>query len=371
MRQVYYLDHNAASPILPAVAAAMQGFLEEPWGNPSSVHQAGQHARGLIERARRTLEETCGFPPGGTLIFTSGATESNAMILSGWQGVGAIVSSPLEHPSVRLLLTEMASEKRREVRWVRHDEHGRIDLEHLASLLPGAGLVSLMWANNELGNWNDIGAIGALCQRAGVLFHSDAAQVLGRYASRPLLGIDALTLSAHKAGGPSGIGALWLKNKSICPPLYIGGHQERGKRPGTENLLAICGWEALLRSQSPYDWDNLASIRDTLESALVERCGAVVNGDRERRMAHTANLSFPGIEAEALVMALDLSGVAVSTGSACTAGSVEVSPVLDVLGVANERVNSAIRISLGPGIIADDISEILARFQRLCTRLRT
>ncbi len=354
----YYLDHNASSPTLPSVRERMAELLADPPLNAGSVHREGQRARGLVERARRAIVDALG--GGGTVVFTSGATEANNLVLRRLGPERALVTSRLEHPSV-CRIAEYVEERGRDVGWVAHDGVGRPDLDDLARRADARTVVSLAAANNEIGNLNPIADIAALCRDAGALLHMDAAQVFGRRVFAPPEGVSAITVSAHKFGGPLGVGALWLAPDVSCEPLLLGGAQERGRRAGTENVVAIAGFEAAVRATDREAWSGLRSLRDAFELTLVSSVGAVVNGDPSARLPNTSNLSFPGAEAEALLAGLDLAGVAASAGSACTAGSIEASPVLTALGLSASRVDSAIRFSFGPGCVEDDLDDLVRR----------
>jgi cysteine desulfurase len=363
-----YLDHNATSPLLPPVREAMQVALREDLGNPGSVHTEGQDARAKMEAARNAILAAL---PGanGSLTFTSGATESNNLVLRSYAKRGPIVLSRLDHPSVVATGDELG-ERGWEIRWVTNDEEGRIRKDELRELLDGASLFSIAWANNELGNLRPIHRFAELCADTDTVFHVDAAQTFCRFDLGDISDIDAITLSAHKAGGPPGIGGLYLKRKVGVEPLATGGHQERGRRPGTENLLGVLGWQALVKSFDPERWNRLEPLRDRLEAFLIDEFDAKLNAGGDERMPHTTNLSFPGIESEALVMALDLEGIAISAGSACTAGSIDISPVLQSLGVGDERARSAIRLSLGPEWDDEMLEDVIDRFRRVLERMR-
>ena len=367
-----YLDHNATSPLRAEVAERLRALLDEGCGNPGSIHREGQRARGVLERARSEILRSIG-GESGALTFTSGATEANNIALLSLRAGDVLVTSRLEHPSLRDV-AEVLEERGVEIRWMRHDADGRFDLESLASLLPGASLLAITAANNELGNLNPVAEIGALCASAGVRFHVDAAQLWGRLPFRVFEGVSSVTLSSHKAGGPVGIGALWVAEPRLYPAQSFGGQQERGRRAGTENVLfAAAMAEIARRVQSDEGfvraWCGCEPLRDRLAHGL-EALGGVRNGDRLRALPNTLNMSFPGFEAEELVMALDLEGVAISAGSACTAGSMDVSPVIEALGVGDERTRAALRFSLGPLTTAAEIDEVIARVQTVLARPR-
>ena len=341
-----YLDHNATSPLSESVRAAMVDALGGH-ANAGSVHHEGQQARASLERCRRIVRSAIG---PGRIVFTSGATEANNIIIAPLGRGDVVLTSRLEHPSVREPI-EAAASRGADVRWIPNDQAGSLDLEFISRSLSDGDVTfaAVMAANNETGTINPIAEIGRLCAEARVPLHVDAVQAFGRTSWRPTGGVSSATASAHKLAGPAGIGALWLRDASRVVPLCHGGHQERGLRPGTENVWGALGFAAAVECVS--DWSASAPARDAFEALLVEECGAAVNGRGTTRLPNTANLSFVGLDSEELLMALDLAGVACSAGSACTAGSIDVSPVIEALGVGEARIRSALRFSFGP---ADD-----------------
>ena len=362
----HYFDHNASSPLLPALRERILETLKEETANPGSLHREGQRARSIIEQARaKVLASIQG--QRGALTFTSGATEANNIALQSLRAGDVLVSSRLEHPSIRDTAEEM-EERGVVLRWIEHDLRGGLSLQSLEAALDGAAMVALTAANNELGNINDIKEIGRRCDAAGVALHVDAAQVWGRWPLIAEAGVSSLTLSAHKAGGPIGVGALWVDRPTRYPSLTHGGQQERGRRAGTENVLFIDAMGALAQHEEPA-WASLAPLRDQLAAGL-EALGGIRNGDPERALPNTLNISFIGTEAEEMVMALDLEGLAISAGSACTAGSMEVSAVIDALGFDTDRSVSALRWSLGPGLDAADVDAAIEVARRVLERVR-
>lgn len=358
--QRFYLDHNATSPLRDDLREHLVALLADPPLNAGSVHQEGQRARGIVERARRLVLRSLPGAMAGSLTFVSGATEANNLALRGIAPSAPLVVSALEHPSIRDTATQLG-ERGRELRWLRHDDRGIIDLDDLRRAVDGAGLVTLMAANNELGNLNPIDEVAAICADAGVPLHLDAAQLWMRAPLAIPEGVSAMSLAAHKAGGPKGIGALWLRKGVGLEPQQTGGHQERGRRAGTEDVLMISAMGALAAAPNFESWSRLASFRDRFESALVEELGAVINGAVETRLPNTTNLSIRGREAEELVMALDLAGIAMSAGSACTAGSMDVSPVIAALGFDEARTRGALRFSFGPRFEEAWLEELISR----------
>ena len=372
-----YVDHNASSSLSEAARDAMRALLDAPIGNPGAIHKSGQRARSLVERARRSVAKRLG-QSGGRLVFTSGATEANNLAFeAALQGPGAVITSRLEHPSV-VACAERAQANGRALHFVSNDAQGRLELESLRGLLDAqpVALVSVMAANNELGNLNNISEIAAMCEVArsentgAVALHIDAVQVFGRVPSPVPAAASFVTVSGHKFGGPKGVGALWVRGGGAARPILIGGHQERGWRAGTENVLAIHGFGAACDADHIPAWAALAAVRDRFE-AEAQRFGAIVNGASESRLPNTSNVSFPGCDAEELLMALDLAGVECSAGSACTAGSVDVSPVIAALGLDDSRTRSALRFSFGPGHSEADALELARRVAdvvKRCTR---
>jgi cysteine desulfurase len=362
-----YLDYNAGAPARNAVVSAMAEALAEG-GNPSSVHADGRRARRRIEDSRAVIAALVGADPGG-LVFTSGGTEANALALYGC-GRARLLVSAVEHPSVR----EFAG-----VEVVPVDKAGCVDLAALEALLEAddrPALVSVMLANNETGILSPVAKVAALARRFGALVHCDAAQAIGRLpVSVSDMDVDFLTLSAHKMGGPAGIGALVAAKADLAlAPMLLGGGQEHRKRAGTENLAGIVGFgvaaamarEELLESRATL---GLCNLRDRLEADAVARVpAAMVIGGECERLVNTSCLVLPGVSAQVQVMALDLAGVMVSAGAACSSGKVAGSPVLTAMGLAPDMAGSAIRVSLGWGSKAADVDAFLAAWVALAER---
>lgn len=359
-----YLDHNACSPLRADVRASLLAHLDAPLLNPGSVHQDGQRAKGVLESARRRIGRALG-RPGGRVVFTSGATEANNLALFGLaqRRTGAVVSSRLEHPSTVASAEAWAAQHGSEVWWLPHDEAGHWDLARLEQRLAASPprMVALMLANNELGTWNPIAQVGEVCLRFGVPLHVDAAQVLGRLPWQPPAGVTSVTASAHKAGGPIGVGVLWSADDAPHPLLH-GGHQERGARGGTEDASRADAIALVLEHPDPR-WALLGPVRDAFEAELIARLGAEVHGAAGPRLPNTTNV-WLHCDAEEALMALDLAGVRASAGSACTAGSIDPSPVLLALGVGEARARESLRFSLGPEHAGSDGSELAERVIR-------
>ncbi len=377
-----YLDWNATTPLVPEAREAFVRACDAGWGNPSSVHAEGQAARAAVERARRQVAALVGARPGD-LAFTSGATEANNAALRGRDGawLGRLLVSAVEHPSVLAAAERAVAEGRAAgIERVPVDGDGRVRVDVLEARLRegGAALVAVMAVNNETGARQPLAEVAALCARAGVPLLVDATQAVGREAFDVVAsGATWVSFSAHKLGGPKGVGALWSREAERSAGWFAGGHQERGRRPGTENLAGIAAFGAAAERAradlaAGQGWARVGEVRDRLWAALAAGLdGVVVNGPPvEARAASTLNASFLGCAAESLLIALDLEGVAVSAGSACSAGSLEPSPVLRAMGIEGERLASALRISVGPGIGPEDVDEAAARIVRCVHRLR-
>jgi cysteine desulfurase len=338
MRPSVYLDYNATQPIRPAVRDAMIDILAGPT-NASSIHGLGQRARGRVEQARASVAVLVGAQPA-EILFTSGATEANATVLGG-TGLRHIVVSAIEHPSVRTATDAVV---------LPVDGNGLIDLDSLDRLLAEIGepaLVSIMLANNETGVIQPVADAATIVHAHSGLLHSDAAQAPGRIAVDVMaLGVDLLTLSAHKMGGPQGAGALYIRDGLNLTPLLRGGGQEKRRRGGTENVAAIAGFgiAADLAADSP----DLAELRDRMETRLAQAAPEItIHGALAPRIGNTSCFGVPGLLAETALIALDLAGVAISSGAACSSGAVEPSPVLLAMGVPEATAREAIRVSLG------------------------
>lgn len=375
MNQRSYLDYNATAPLRPEVREAVIEALAL-YGNPSSVHAEGRAARAAIEVARVKVAKLVG-ARAENVIFTSGGTEANALALAAQAGEAwHCYMSAVEHPSV----LSGGRFYRETTTTIPVTSQGVVDLDALASELekhrPGGWrpLVSLMAANNETGAIQPVAEAAKIVHEAGGLLHSDAVQAAGRV---PLdicaLGSDMLSLSAHKIGGPKGVGALVLRERVHVEPLLKGGGQERRRRAGTENASGIVGFgvAAELAAADLAKVPEIAKLRDDLEAgALASAPDAVVLSSRVPRLPNTTCLAVPGAKAETLVIGLDLAGVAVSSGSACSSGKVEASHVLSAMGVAPELAQGAIRVSLGFATSNTDIQAFLRAFGELINRLK-
>lgn len=360
-----YLDHNATTPIRPEAAEAALRAMQMG-GNPSAVHESGRAARRVVEEAREAVAALVGADPAG-VIFTSGGTEANALALKGLRRP-RILASAIEHSSVL---------KQAYVEHVPVETIGVVDLFALEDMLKKRGemaLVALMLANNETGTLQPVQAAAKVAHAHGAVIHCDAVQAAGRVEIDILaLGVETLALSAHKIGGPSGIGALVLADPGEeIEPQLLGGGQEMRRRAGTENLAGIAGFGAAARAAKAALADEakrLGALRDRVERYIGERVpGAVFFGDEVARVANTTCVAFPGLEARTVVMALDLVGVEVSAGAACSSGKIDPSHVLAAMG-AGDLANSAIRVSLGWSSTEADVDMFLSAFGRTMARL--
>jgi cysteine desulfurase len=371
-----YLDWNATSPLLPSVREAMLTALDTP-GNASSIHREGQAARAVVERARRALARALGVTPQ-QVILTGGATESNNHVLrthARYTPAARLACLSVEHPSTIEVVEALAHDGHR-AHIIAVDRAGRVDLASLdAALQAGATLVSVMWANNELGNIYPVAQLAERVHEAGALLHVDGTQAWGRLPVRMSeCGADYLTLSFHKMGGPKGIGAIVTREGLALESMLSGGHQERGKRPGTENVLAAAGLEAAARAcvAEQASWQaTLTALRAHLIGAL-DAAGVryELRGDVEACLPNTVNLAFEGVTGEDMLLGLDLEGVAASSGSACTAGSLEPSHVLLAMGYAPDEARRSVRLSFGPTTGTPALDEAVKRIRLVWERLR-
>jgi cysteine desulfurase len=358
-----YLDWNATSPPLPEVIRAMAETAERAWANPASVHGSGRAARDVIESAREEIARLVDRSPRD-VIFTSGGTEANNLAL---HAAKALVTSALEHPSITQLAAALEASGRC-VRWLPVPERGRLEPSAVAEALVGLGpdaLVAVAAANHETGVIQPIAEIAEVAHAAGARLHVDAVQVVGKLAATELGEADTLSIAAHKLRGPKGIGALVHRPERAPKPLLLGGSQERGRRPGTVDPVSASGFRvaAAWARQAIGGRAAITQLRDRLEGELV-RAGARVNGGGAPRLGHVSNVSFAGRAGDELVAALDLLGVAVSSGSACSAGTTEPSRVISAM-LGPERARGAVRLSLGDLTTAGEIERALEAFGRV------
>ena len=378
MRRVY-LDYNATTPVAPEVLAAMLPYFSEEYGNASSIHTFGQRARGAVEEAREAVSELLGARPA-EIMFSSGGTESNNHAIFGVVGLAPgerkhVITSAIEHSAVLDPCT--ALEKRGvAVTVLPVDREGVVNPEDVRrAIRPETVLITIMLANNELGTIEPMEEIGKIAAEARVTLHTDAVQAAGKIPiDVKKLGVHLLSISAHKLYGPKGVGALYVRKGTRLEPLLYGGHSERDRRPGTEDVTSIAGMgkaAELVLTHMKEESRRIAGLRDRLENGLVERIPhARVNGARARRTPNTTNLTLPFIEGEAMVIALDLRGIACSTGAACSSGAVEPSHVLTAIGLAPEDARATLRLSLGHQTTDEEIDFALDTIPPVIDRLR-
>ena len=350
-----YLDNNASTPMAPEVFEAMLPWLHENYGNASSVHWFGQRAQAALEGARRRVASLIGATPH-EIIFTSGGTEADNLAILGMseaRGSGGrhLITSSIEHPAVLSACRALES-RGFEITYLGVDREGLIQPEELrAAIRPDTILISVMMANNETGVIQPVREIVEVARALRIPVHTDAVQAVGKVpVDVKTLGVDLLSLSAHKIHGPQGIGALYVRKGVELSPLLVGGNQERKRRAGTESVAAVVGlgWAAELARQDVLsESPRLAALRDRFEHEVLSRCpGSLVNGHRRLRVTNTTNLGFEEVDGEALLLALDMEGVAASMGSACSSGSLEPSHVLKAMGVRKEILRGSLRFSL-------------------------
>jgi len=376
-----YFDHNATTPVDPAVADVMVGILRQEFGNPSSVHHFGQQAKARLDDARSAVAMLIN-AEASEVVFTSGGTEADNFALRGVaealepSGRRHLIASGLEHEAV---LTTLKALARRgwNTTLLPVDSTGIVAPPALeAALTDRTALVSIMHANNEIGTIQPVAELAQLAHARGALFHTDAVQSVAKIpVDVRALGVDLLSLSAHKFYGPKGAGALWIRRGTRVGAILTGGKHERNRRAGTENVAGIAGLgtaaELAARKLQP-EGTRLAALRDRLEGLVLERVpGSAINGSRGQRVPNTTNISFEGVEAESLLIALDLDGIAVSTGSACSSGTLEPSHVLRAMGLPAHRTQSSIRISLGAGNTNQEVDFLLDRLPGIVQKLRS
>jgi cysteine desulfurase len=374
-----YLDHNATTPIAPEVLAAMLPYLTEEFGNASSIHAYGQNARGAVEQARSSVAALVG-ARAADIMFTSGGTESNNHAILGAVGAAPgkakhVITSAIEHVAV-LDACRALAKSGIDLTILPVDREGLVHPDHVrGAIRPETVLIALMLANNEIGTIEPIEEIGKIAAEKGIVFHTDAVQAAGKIPiDVETLGVDLLSISAHKFCGPKGVGALYIRKGTHLAPLMYGGHSERDRRPGTEDVAAIAGMgkaAELALTGMRKESERVRGLRDRLEQGLLARVPhSWVNGARAPRVPNTANLTFPFIEGESMVIALDLKGIACSTGAACSSGALEPSHVLMALGLAPEDARATLRLSLGHQTTEEEIDFALETIPPVIDRLR-
>ncbi|HET9468710.1 MAG TPA: cysteine desulfurase family protein [Vicinamibacterales bacterium] len=376
-----YLDHNATTPVDPVVAAAMMRALQDLFGNASSVHYYGQQAKAAIDDARSAVATLIGAEPA-EVIFTSGGTEADNFAIRGvaealeLTGRKHLITSGIEHEAGLNSFKALAKRGWRTT-VLPLDARGIVMPDTLReAITDDTALVSIMHANNEIGTIQPVAELATIAHGHGALFHTDAVQSAGKIpVSVRELGVDLLAVSAHKFYGPKGVGALWAKRGVRLSPFLSGGKQERNRRAGTENVPGIIGMGVAAQRAMTKMGDEtvrLSALRDRLENGILAAVpNTDVNGAREARVPNTTNISFDRIEAESLLIALDLEGVAVSTGSACSSGTLEPSHVLKAMGLSSHRAQNSIRFSLGASNTEEQIDHVISILPRIVTKLRS
>ncbi len=364
----YYFDHNATTPVSPEVFQAMAPLMTEAFGNASSIHQFGQQARGALDRARRSVAAMLG-AKAEEIVFTSGGTEADNMAIFG--AGGHVITTTAEHPAVLQAAAQLPS-----ATFVPVDGRGVVDPDAVrAAIRPDTKLISVMHVNNELGVIQPIREIARIAGDAGVLFHSDGVQAAGKIAvDVKELGVDLYSISAHKIYGPKGMGALFVRKGTDVRPLLYGGPHERKMRAGTENVAGAAGFgraaEGVIEG-SAAEAVRQGALRDRLEQGILARmAGSHVNGAGAPRVGNTSNIRFDGIDSEPLLIALDLKGFAVSSGSACSSGATEPSHVLAAIGLTREQARSSVRFSLGRSNTQEQIDALIDAVVQVVSRLR-
>ena len=380
MADPIYLDHAATTPVRREVFEAMRPFYEGRFGNPSSTHRWGREARAALDEARERLARCLG-AHSDEVYFTSGGTEADNMaVLGAWrarraEGRRAVVATPLEHKAVLGAVHQVAKEGGEE-RTAEVTSDGVVDIDSFAAVArEDVAICSVMWVNNEIGTIQPIEELVSIAKSHGALFHTDAVQAFGRIPiDARTVPFDVLSISGHKFCAPKGVGAIFIRRGTPVEPLLHGGAQNRGRRPGTENVAAAVGLATaaeLAVAEREAEWQRVESLRNRLEAVILERLpDAVVHGRGAPRAPHIVNISVPGTDSESLLMALDLRGVACSAGSACQSGSVDPSHVLSALGVRADLETAAIRMSLGCLTTAECVERAADIFAKLAAKAR-
>ena len=374
-----YLDNNATTACDPAVVSAMLPFFTEQFGNPSSMHSFGNRVAQALKDARISVQTLLGAEHDSEIVFTSGGTESDATAilsaLKAQSGRNQIITTAVEHPAI-LALCDQLKKEGGVVHRLAVDKKGRLDLDAYRALLsPRTAIVSAMWANNETGTIFPVEDMAAMAHTVGAMFHTDAVQAVGKIAiDLKSTQIDMLSLSGHKLHAAKGIGALYLRRNTRFRPLLRGGHQERGRRSGTENSAAIVGLGVAARlaiEHLAYENSEVKRLRDRLEAGILARVErAFVTGDTSNRLPNTANIAFEFVEGEAILMLLNKVGIAASSGSACTSGSLEPSHVMRAMGIPYTAAHGTIRFSLSRYTRESEIDRVIDAVPPIIAQLR-
>ena len=375
-----YFDYNATTPLAPEVVDAVARTTRDTFGNASSVHHFGQQAKAAMDEARTAVAALIGGDPS-EVVFTSGGTEADNFAIRGAaealepMGRRHLIATAIEHEAVLNTFRSLARRGWRTT-LLPVDHSGVVSPDRLReAITDDTALVSVMHANNEIGTIQPVAALAAIAHQHGALMHTDAVQSAGKIPTDVRsLGVDLLSLSAHKFNGPKGAGVLWIKRGTRMQPILTGGKHERNRRAGTENVPAIAGLGAAARlaaGKLSSDQPRVAALRDRLEAGILAAVpGTAVNGDRQARVPNTTNISFDRVEAESLLIALDLEGIAVSTGSACSSGTLEPSHVLRAMGLAAHRTQNSLRFSLGMFSTDAEVDRVVDVLPRLVEKLR-
>jgi cysteine desulfurase len=371
-----YLDNNATTPVLPEVFEAMRPYFGEEFGNASSIHHHGQQTRAAVEDARESVAALLGCR-ASEIVFTSGGTEADNLAIAGLVGAGDhVITSSIEHHAV-LLACKHLQEAGVESTILPVDARGLVDPADVRrALRPNTKLISVMMANNETGVLQPVEEIGRIAEEAGICFHTDAVQAAGKVPiDVKRIACHALSISGHKMQAPQGVGALYVRKGIQIRPLFFGGRHERSRRAGTENVPGIVGLgKAAALAKLWLDCGGekeMAATRNYLQQGILAQVeDAAVNGDDAARVPNTTNLRFDYIDGEAMVIALDLKGIAVSTGAACSSGAIEPSHVLLAMGLRSDQARASIRFSLGKQTVREDIDQALALVPEVVARLR-
>jgi cysteine desulfurase len=375
-----YFDYNATTPLVPAVTDAMAAAMRDVFGNASSVHFFGQQAKAAVDIARSSVAALVNADPT-EIIFTGGGTESDNLAIRGAAEAlepakrRHLIASAIEHEAVLNTLKALARRGWRTT-LLPVDQSGIVSPERLREVMTDdTALVSVMHANNEIGTVQPVAELAAIAHQHGALMHTDAVQSAGKIAvDVRALGVDLLSLSAHKFNGPKGVGALWVKRGTRLQPQQTGGKHERGRRAGTENVAALVGMGVAARlaaEKLSSEAVRVGALRDRLEEGILRHVtGTAINGARINRVPNTTNISFDRVEAESLLIALDLEGVAVSTGSACSSGTLEPSHVLRAMGFPPHRTQNSLRFSLGVYSTQEEVDRVVEMLPRLVDKLR-
>lgn len=384
MPEPIYLDHAATTPVRAEVLDAMQPYFEARFGNPSSVHRWGREARTALDEARERVARCLGASPDEVCFTSCGTEADNMAVLGTWrarhaEGRPAVVTTPIEHKAVLAVAHEIAHEGGEE-RLLQVSRGGVVEDASFEELLrDDVAVCSVMWVNNEVGVMQDVPRLAALARERGVVFHTDAVQAFGKVdVDARTTPFDLLSISGHKIGAPKGIGALYIRRGTPMHALMFGGAQDRGRRPGTENVAMAVGLARaaeLAVAEREHEWVKLEAMRDRLEAALLARIpDAVIHARGAPRAPHITSISVPGTDSESLLMALDLRGIGCSAGSACQSGAITPSHVLSALGVAPDLASAAIRMSLGAlttDACIDRVSELFPTLVEKARRLAT